>query len=548
MEILAKKLPYIKLEPKYREWKAQEDLRDAKRHYYTQNADTNTKAVLYRQKQAKAVAQNILMLDNYVYNKAEDVEAVFTTVNMQLLAGVAALTAIPQTVTKVIPVLEKHGKAVKLNNLLKNYEKSAVKIGKNVFPLPKLLTVGMAALSAIIYAHGVTKSTIAQLSATRRAKFEGLTDKFNADADYAVLTPIQEREIEKKLQDINNPINKESEIKIPFLKKLFKRVDIKGSLSQTRKLIEKNTEYKLSKAEFEKKLNNSPIKSTKANKQMLRDMINYVDLQSEDELERMEKIVNVGYSSLFVGGFLEYLISDKLIDILHIKTPIIKSSAKLLLPLATYLILNKNIAGVQNNAIKATRYKNLKNFVENKENFVEVPEKLNNKAQPQKQENKVGLFKFLKGMLKDIKDYRAFEENELTMLNKKHELKKSIQLSPEQRKEAKVLKLNTQYTIHKESDNRKYFAQGVEAISEIALAPFEIASTAVGAFLGSKAGAHCKNGAMKKFYMALGAIIAFIPTAIVEIKTTAEQKKALRIASMRTIEDIDSSDMFKNVN
>ena len=51
---------------------------------------------------------------------------------------------------------------------------------------------------------------------------------------------------------------------------------------------------------------------------------------------------------------------------------------------------------------------------------------------------------------------------------------------------------------------------------------------------------------MKKVYMALGAIIAFIPTAIVEIITTAEQKKALRIASMTTIEEMDRAVMFKN--
>lgn len=543
MEILAKKLPYIKLEPQYKKWKAQEDLRDAKRQHYVQGANKNSADVLYRQKQAKAVAQNVLMLDNYVYNKAEDVEAVFVTVNMQLLAGVAALTAIPQTITKLIPVIEKHSKNTKLANILNNYQKTT--IGKSKLPLPKLLTAGMACLSALIYAHGVSKSTKAQLSATRRAKFEGLTSQFNADADYAVLNNTQEAEIEKKLSDKSNPINLETEIKTPFIKKLLSRINIKKTLSETQKLINKNTEYKQNKNQFEAKLNNSPFKATKGNKQILEDMIKYVDLKSEDDLERMDKVVNVGYSSLFVGGFLEYLISDKLIDMLHLKNPVIKFGAKLILPLATYLVMNKNIANIQNSAIKATRYKNIKKFVENKENFVEIPQNLNNSAEV-KTEKKPGLFKFLKGMLKDIKEYEKFEETELPKLNKRHELKKSISLTPEQKKEAQTLKLNTQYAIHKEADNRKHFAQGVEAFSEITLAPFEIASTALGAFLGSKIGAHCKSGAMKRFYMAIGALIAFIPTAIVEIMTTAEQKKALRIASMKTIEDMNNSDMFKH--
>lgn len=543
MEILAKKLPYIKLEPQYRKWKAQEDLRDAKRQHYVQSANKNSEDVLYRQKQAKAVAQNILMLDNYVYNKAEDVEAVFTTVNMQLLAGVSALTAIPQTVTKLIPVLDKHGKNSGISNLLKKYPQTT--IGKSKLPLPKLLTAGMAFVSALIYARGVSKSTKAQLSATRRAKFEGLTAQFNADADYAVLTNNQENEINKKLSDKSNPINLETEIKIPLIKKLLERINIKKTLSETRKLINKNSEYQLNKTQFENKLNTTSAKSTKDNKQMLEDMIKYVDLKSEDDLERMDKVVNVGYSSLFVGGFLEYLISDKLIEMMHIKTPLIKHGAKLVIPLATYLIMNKNLANIQNNAIKATRYKNLKNFVENKENFVEIPNNINKLPAEKKNEKKPGLFKFLKGMLKDIKEYKIFEETELPKLNKRHELKKSIQLSPSQREEAKILKQNTQYTIHREADNRKHFAQGVEAFSEITLAPFEIASTALGAFLGSKAGAHCKSGAMKRVYMALGALIAFVPTAIVEIMTTAEQKKALRIASMKTIEDMNNSDMFK---
>ena len=544
MEILAKKLPYIKLESKYKDWKAREDLRDAREQLYKKHADLNTPEINYRQKKAKAVADNILMLDNYVYDKAEDVEAVFATVNVQLLAGVSALATLPKAVLKLIPVLEKQKSTVNIANALKNYKNKTIKIASKTIPMPKLVTGLVAGISALIYAHGVTKSTIAQLSATRRAKFEGLTTKFNNDTDYAVLTPEQENEISKQLQDKNNPLNKEKEIKTPILSKIWSRINVRKSLKETKNLTIKNEEYIRDKAKFEKELNNPKNISSKENKKILEDMIKQVDLKSEDDLERMEKIVNVGYSSLFVGGFLEYLISDKLVDLLKIKIPVIKQSAKILIPLVTYLVMNKNIASIQNRAIKATHYKNLKNFAENKENFVDVPPNFA-KVTPQ-EPKKQNLFKFLKGMYKDIKDYEKYEETELKDLNKRHELKKSIHLTPEQKEEAQMLRKNTQFTIHTEADNRNHFAQGVEAISEIALAPFEILSTALGAFLGSKAGAHCKSGAMKKIYMALGAVIAFIPTAIVEIMTTAEQKKALRIASMSTIEEMNKSNMFKN--
>lgn len=544
MGILAEKLPYIELEGRYKDWKAREDLRDARAQLYKKHANLNSPEVKRRQAKAKAIADNILMLDNYVYSKAEDVEAVFATLNIQLLAGVSALATVPKGILKLIPVLEKKKTTQNLANALKTYKNKTIKIASNTIPLPSLLTGLVAGISALIYANGVTKSTKAQLSATRRAKFEGLTSRFNKDTDYAVLTSAQEEEISKQLKDKNNPINKEKEVKTPILSKILERINVRKSLRETKNLTIKNEEYLRNKAEFEDELNRPDNVSTKENKKILEDIIKHVDLKSEDDLERMEKIVNVGYSSLFVGGFLEYLISDKLIDMLKIKTPAIKQTAKLLIPLTTYLIMNKNIANVQNSAIKATHYKNLKNFVDDKGNFADVPVSFG-KVNPEKKE-KQPLFRFLKGMFKDIRDYEKYEETTLKDLNKRHELKKSIMLTPEQREEAQILKKNTQFTIHTEADNRKHFAQGVEAISEIALAPFEIASTALGAFLGSKAGAHCKNGAMKKVYMALGAVIAFIPTAIVEIITTAEQKKALRIASMTTIEEMDRAVMFKN--
>jgi len=544
MEILAKKLPYIKLEGRYREWKAREDLRDAREQLYRKHADLNTEDVIRKQAKAKTVAQNILMLDNYVYDKAEDVEAVFETFNVQLLAGVSALATVPKAVLKFIPILEKQKSTQNIANALKNYQKKTIKIGGGNFKLSSVLTGLAVAVSGLLYARGVTRSIKSQLGATRRAKFEGLTEKFNNDTDYALLTPEQEDEITKQLLDKNNPINKEKEVKTPFLSKILERINVRKSLKQTKDLTMKNAEYLQHKAEFEKELANPKYIATKENRQILENIIKKVDLKSEDDLERMEKIVNVGYSSLFVGGFLEYLISDKLIDLLKIKNPVIREGAKILIPLVTYLVLNKNIANLQNNAIQATHYKNLKNYVENRENFVDVPVNFT-KVTPE-QKKKPNLFNFLKGMLKDIREYEKFEETGLKDLNKRHELKKSILLNPEQKKEAEMLRKNTLFTLHTEADNRKHFAQGVEAISEIALAPFEIASTALGAFLGSKVGAHFTSGKMKKLSMALGAIVAFIPTAIVEIMTTAEQKKALRIASMTTIEEMDKSRMFKD--
>ena len=112
-------------------------------------------------------------------------------------------------------------------------------------------------------------------------------------------------------------------------------------------------------------------------------------------------MANIGYSALFAGGFLEYLITDKLVDVLKVKNKPLQFILKLGVPILTYLLLNKNISDFENKAILATKYKHLKRFMENPEEYnVQKSEKQN-------------LIEFVKTIAKDMKDYDTFAEQEL---------------------------------------------------------------------------------------------------------------------------------------
>ena len=243
-------------------------------------------------------------------------------------------------------------------------------------------------------------------------------------------------------------------------------------------------------------------------------------------------MANIGYSALFAGGFLEYLITDKLVDVLHVTNKPLRGAMKLGIPLLTYLLLNKNISDFENKAILATKYKHLKQFMDN-------PEQYNHNR---KNENQ-NLIDFVKTVAKDMKDYDVFAEKELPKIREKLEAKQQINLTPEQEKQAKLLQKQTHLVVNTQKEKLLENTVGIEVLSEIITNPVDIAGAAIGGAIGNAIGKKC-NSKYAGIATALGTIIGFIPVAIMEAKFTAEQKKAERIASMLAMKDLSNAQKF----
>lgn len=560
MGILATYRAYKEYEKPYENWQQRQNINDSKKQYLLKEKPVNAHDIELAQKKAGIVADSVLILDNYAQTKAEDVEAVFQTLQLELLAGLLAVSALPTEITEIIPTLEKHsqksGFLKKTAEYLSKYDNVQFKIGAFKLPVKKLVTVVVAAVSSLIYIPTVIDAVKNQIGSTRRAKFEGMNLKLSNVNDFAILDKEQEVQVQSSVKDSlskKKPCSGNNEFK-EFCDEATERVDIGKSLQLVQTLLKDKDNYIQKKQKYDNSLLNNQknfdtpladddIYTAKSDKHLFETMVKKVDLDSQEPLEKFEKVINVGYASLFIGGFLEHLLSKKLVEVMKIKNPILKPLISFGVPLVTYFVLNKNLACTQNNAIKAVRYKKVNEFLKNKDNFVNysqdeldaIPDEAMKVDKPKKET----LFQFLKSISEDIKEYKKYQREILPQKQEYLNAKRQIKLSKMQEDNAKLLQKNTFMTINKVDDKSQQYSESIEALSEIALAPVEILSTLAGAAIGDKISSVYAGSKYKGLFRGLGALVLFIPSALAEVWTTHQQRTALKIANMLAVKEID---------
>ncbi len=493
---------------------------------WTQQQDVINNSSYYSRQQlkqkAKAIAEPLLLLDKYEHEKAEDSETFFQTYNIELMSLTAFLSSLPITITKIIPFLNKHNATKKAGQLLSKYNNFKLNIkGKN-FSLPQITTAASIVGSGIFYVNGIKNSMKSQLGLIRKASFDATQNIINDPKEFAILTNKQE-------QEINSISDFEETNKIPLVDKLKEKININSAFQTVNEYKINLSNYQNKKKEYFECTNSNISTDNEDEKQLMNSYLTNVEHAVLEPLRKVETISNISYSALFTGGFLEYLITDKLVDVLQIKNKTLSGIIKLAVPLFTYFVLNKNISNIENKAILATKYKYLKDFIQD-------PEKYSSKVQSDKQ-NPIS---FIKSIYADMKDYNTFEQNELPKLQKRADAKKQINLSQEQEKQAKLLQQNTSFYINKQREYLYNQSVGIKALSETILGPLDIVSTAVGGKIGHTLSKKCQNKKISGILTGLGAVIAFIPAAIIEAKLTKQQKLSEKIAVMLAIKDLNN--------
>lgn len=486
--------------------------------------------------QAKVIAEPILLLDSYEHKKAEDAETFFQTYNIELMSLTGLITTFPIAITKLIPLLRKYSEHLHVKKLLSGitkYENTAINIGKKSIPLKKALSLISIPAGGIFFAAGIKKSLESQLGMIRKSSFDGTQNLINDSKLYAIHTKEQEAQI-------NSIVQYEEKTK-SAVNKLKEKVNIKSSLESVKDYHSTLKEYKEKKNQYNKNIEPntrplSPEEKIQAEKerQFFTNLLKNVEHDVLEDLRKVETISNISYSSLFAGGFLEYLLTDKLTSVLNIQNKLLKTVVKFAVPLITYFILNKNISNLENKVICATKYKHLKAFTEH-------PEVYGSKEQNKKKQTSV---EFLKTVYKDLKDYEKFSENELPKLQARMEAKKQIQLTPKQVQEAKLLKDNLSKVINKHREHVYEQSVGIKSLSETILGPIDIIATALGGILGNNLAKRLSDKKHSSLMTGLGAVIAFIPAAIIEAKLVKQQKLSEKIAAMLTINDIQDERLF----
>ena len=490
-------------------------------------------------KKAKAISEPILLLDSYEHEKAEDSETFFQTLNIELMSAAGVLSSLPAGVVKLIPFLDKHfdksSLAKKLSSGLKKYSAASIHLlGKNI-PLPKVLTGIGGIIGALFFICGIKNSMKSQLGIIRKAGFDAAQNIINDPKLFAQLTNDQEAQV-------NSFVNYEEKTK-SAVNKLADRINVKSSFQEVKDYRNSFADYEKKKKEYFDSVNKSHSvhlskeQSDKAEQDKLffTNFLKNVEHDVLEDLRKVETISNISYSSLFTGGFLEYLITDKLANVLKIQNKALRMLIKIAVPLFTYLILNKNISNLENKVICATKYKHLKKFMEH-------PELYSQENGTNKQKQKPS--EFLKMVYQDLQEYEKFAQNELPKLKERAEAKKLINLPPAQEREAKLLQKNTSMVINNQREHLYEQSVGIKSLSETILGPLDILSTAIGGFIGHSLSKKIKNPKLAGIMTGLGAVIAFIPAAITEAKLTKQQKLSEKIAVMLAIKDFNNTKQF----
>lgn len=527
-KILAYYTKYLQSVPDYKKWEKDSE----------QKPKTQQLPDFKLQQKAKTIAEPLLLVDKYEHTKAEDSETFFQTLNIELMSIAGVISALPVTVTKLIPFLEKRADknsiAKTSAELLKKY--SAKTIGNKNIPLSKALTVAATVAAGLFYAKGIRKSMNSQLGMIRKASFDASQNIINDPKLFAVLNSEQEQQLQELLPATKKKNNAVAE-------QIKDKLNIGSSFEAVGEYKKTQKKYSEQKREYNKKIENKsnknvPLSSSakleaEENKLLLQSMLKNVEHDVLEPLRKVETIANIAYASLFTGGLLEYLISDKIVDIMGIKNKAVKAAAKVGVPLVSYMLLNKNISDIENKVILATKYKHLKKFVEN-------PNEIN-----ASENKKQSLPQFIKEVIQDTKDYNKFSETELPLLEEKLNAKKKLKFSQAQLEEAKLLQENTAMAINKHRENVFGQTVGIKSLAETILGPLDIVVTAVGAKLGHTLAK--KNPKLKGLFMGIGAVAAFIPAAVVEAILTKQQKLAEKTAAMLAIKETDNTRLFANI-
>jgi len=478
---------------------------------------------------AKTITEPVLLFDRYEHKKAEDSETFFQTLNIELMSAATLITSLPLLAKKAVSVLNKHNSLKKPADTLSKFANAKVNIAGKPIEAAKLASVFSFIGGAAFYTAGMKKSMENQLGLIRKASFDASNEILSDPKFFAKLTPEQQKKVDSTTSfDDDKGYN--------IADKLKDRLNINSSFKSVNEYRQNKKEYEKEKSEYFRKIktdSNSVFppeqsKKSELQRQVLDRYLKNVENDVLEPLRRVETISNITYSSLFTGGFLEYLISDKLVDVLHIKNKPVRGIVKLGVPIFTYLLLNKNISNIENKAILATKYKHLKHFSEN-------PQDDSEKA-PEKQ----SLPQFIKTVAKDMKDYDEFANKELPQIERRMNARKLLNISNEQEEDAKLLQKNTQIVLNTHRENVYNETIGIKSLSETILGPIDIIATALGAKIGNMMSKKCTNKKLTGLFTGIGAVAAFIPAAVIEAKLTKQQKLAEKIAAMKSVKDIEN--------
>lgn len=546
---------YKKYLPDYASWRDQQDLNAQRRlEYLKQHPEKINKEDIER---GKNLLHAVDVMDEFSQNNAEDMEVATDFATSQvvgLATTLGMIIGLPFSQSRALKSVV--AKFVKNNNL-------AIEAVAAMVPSVFGMFVGLAAsFPAIVWA------TKAQVSASRKGRFEAMRTDLSNPVHFANLTPEQRKQVEYSAKTIK--INDKEKNKYIPNKGLI--ADPFSSIRTLKKYFSENGEYAKQKKEFDDKLDQrksqfdkpltpEQIKNAKRDQQILTEMVRKMDVASQDYSENAELVTNTLTTlSLGTGGLVGWL-SNKLLKLMNVNSG---SKFTKMVPwfvgMAVPLFVSVYAAQVQKQASRVGRFKVKQDMLKNPASLVYVDEQETSKMSDvklQPRAKKPNMFKFFLQLIKDNKEYKKYRKTKGLEDLKFHKALENVKLSPEQLKDAKALQMNVFNTFNTVDEKSQDYSESVEAFGEIAkqgVATFgSLGGMALSALIMLRMTKNPEkmkqSGLLNSVAKALTPIfVMLLPVIGVDIYTTRAQKKASRVADMLAFKELQDYRNYADYN
>lgn len=529
---------YKKYEPAYPGWKYERDLTESKRQeYLRRHPESIDQKDIQR---GKVLIRAIDVMDEYSQKRAEDMEvATETAVGYGLDAAIFGGAAAGAVIGNLKPVK---------NFLMKHFGKD-----KYTKYIGKGLPLGIGALAGMIAAFPMYAwAAKAEVAASRRGRFEAMRKDLKNPKGFAVLTEAQIKEAEQKAQNIVIDNGKKS----PF--------SISNGFKTLKEMATDSKEYRAHKKQFdlelleaEKHMNDEmtpeEILKAKKDQQLLTKLVEKIDIASQDYAENAE----LATQALVVGtlgfGTLFNLLLSKALKAMKIKSEGKITAIAQIVAAIIPVILSIASAQIQKQASRVGRFKIKQDLLNNPSKLVYVADE--NLADLKDvnviQDRKEGLFKFLAHAWENNKEYNNYKKTTAKQEEKFYKAIETLELTPEQMKDAQTLQRNTFKTFNKVDEKSQKYSESIEALGQAIALPVSLLFTGIGVVIGTKyltrgVKSNSKLEMASNFSKYLSAILlSILPSIGINALITKEQKKASRIADMLAINEMSDYRHFR---
>ncbi len=532
---------YKKYEPAYANWKNKRDIQESKRMaYLKQNPNEMSKEDIQR---GQALVRAIDIMDEYSQKRAQDVEvATQSVVSMALEFMIFAGMGLGALVGKLKPV----------NNLISKH----IKNKKHASFLSMIIPVAIGgALGTIASFPLQAWGAKAEVSASRRGRFEAMRNELKNPNGFAVLTDEQIAEARKNSKNIVLDEDKKINKMTAKLSEAFGIGTLKSMALDGGEYKKQRTAFELElasdNAHINDKMSPKDIEKAKKDQQLLTKLVEKIDIASQDYAENAELAAGTFVTGVMALSFLGDLAISKLMKMCKVQSAQKISVATKIAGLVASIGAAIWTSQIIKQASKVGRYKVKQELMQNPEAFVYVDDKKANEVKDFEinTTKKQSLIEFLKSAYKNNKEYEKHQKVTAKAEKRFYKAIEDLELSEEQIKDAKQLQKNAFRTFNKVDDNSQKYSESVEALGQASMFPINLICTSVGMAIGiplllkkSKTSLQEAEKFAKYFGITL---LSSVPAVLANAYITKQQKKASRVADMLAINEMQDYRNFK---